>query len=237
MCGPQCRIALSPLRPLPPDPPPACPDRPHAASVATSTLRATGGVATPGVWSDRAAFLLGFVRHPREVGSVIPSSGWLERRLVRTAALAEARTVVELGPGTGGTTRAFLRAMRPDARLLAIELSDEFHRRLRDTVRDPRLIVEHGSAERIGELLALHQLAAADVVVSGIPFSTMPVEVGERIAAAVAAALAPGGRFVAYQVRAHVARRATPVLGPPTRQWELRNIPPMQVLTWTRPPA
>jgi phospholipid N-methyltransferase len=171
------------------------------------------------------------------VGSVIPSSGWLERRLVRTARLSEAKVVVELGPGTGGTTRAFLRTMRPEARLLAIELSDEFHARLRSTVRDPRLIVQHGSAERIGEFLAEHQLPAADVVISGIPFSTMPVEVGERIAAAVATSLAPGGRFVAYQVRAHVARRTTPVMGTPTCEWEFRNIPPMQVFTWTRPAA
>lgn len=156
---------------------------------------------------------------------------------MRTARLSEAKVVVELGPGTGGTTRAFLRAMRPDARLLAIELSDEFHARLRATIRDPRLIVQRGSAERIGEFLTEHQLPAADVVISGIPFSTMPVEVGERIAAAVASSLAPGGRFVAYQVRAHVARRTRPVLGTPIFEWEFRNIPPMQVFTWTRPAA
>jgi phospholipid N-methyltransferase len=226
-----------PLRPLPTDPPPAGPDRPRAAAIAASDLGHAPGADPQGIWSDRLAFLLGFVRHPREVGSVIPSSGWMEDRLVRTSRLAEARVVVELGPGTGGTTRAFLRAMRPDARLLAIELSDVFQARLRETLHDPRLIVQQGSAERIGEFLAEHRLPPADVVISGIPFSTMPVEVGERIATAVSASLAPGGRFVAYQVRAHVARRTTPVMGPPTRQWEFRNIPPMQVFTWTRPAA
>ena len=55
---------------------------------------------------DDIAFLKGFLQHPDQVGSVIPSSGFLEQRLIRSAALAQARCVVELGPGTGGTTRA-----------------------------------------------------------------------------------------------------------------------------------
>ena len=86
---------------------------------------------------DRAAFLRGFVEHPQQVGSVVPSSAVLERRLVRRAALASARCVVELGPGTGGTTRALLRAMSPEARLLAIELGEDFADRLRTGLVDP----------------------------------------------------------------------------------------------------
>ncbi|MBN8494356.1 MAG: methyltransferase type 12 [Burkholderiales bacterium] len=132
-------------------------------------------------WADRWAFLSGFLQHPGEVGSVIPSSGRLERRLVRTARLAQARTVVELGPGTGGTTRAFLRAMAPQARLLAIELSPAFAERLARLQPDPRLSVQHGSAERVAEYLHAHGLPAPDVVISGIPFSTMPPEVAEAL--------------------------------------------------------
>jgi phosphatidylethanolamine/phosphatidyl-N-methylethanolamine N-methyltransferase len=187
--------------------------------------------------SDRLAFLQGFLRNPGLVGSVIPSSSRLEARLVRQARVAEARTIVELGPGTGGTTRAFLRAGRPDLRLLAIELSTAFHDRLEQQLRDPRLTVQWGSAEEIGEFLAAHGLPAPDAVISGIPFSTMPAAVGGRIAQAVAQVLAPGGCFVAYQLRAHVARFATPYLGTPSRAWELVNLPPMRVYRWTKPMA
>lgn len=185
--------------------------------------------------SDRLAFLKGFLHHPALVGSVIPSSGRMERRLVRMAGVAQVRTVVELGPGTGGTTRAFLRAGGPDLRLLAIELSAEFHDRLTQQLRDPRLIVQRGSAEQIGDFLAQHGLPAPDVVISGIPFSTMPAAVGDRIAKAVAQVLAPGGCFVAYQLRAHVAGFTTPYLGKPRREWELVNIPPMRVYRWDKP--
>lgn len=183
---------------------------------------------------DKRAFLSGFLRHPREVGSVIPSSRWLEQRLVRTARLAEARTVVELGPGTGGTTRALLRALPAQATLLAIELSPMFRDRLVRQHIDPRLVVQQGSAEQIAEFLQAHGLPAPDVVVSGIPFSTMPPAVADRIAKAVAAVLPAGGRFVAYQLRPHVARFASPYLGPCESSFELLNIPPMQVFCWTR---
>jgi phospholipid N-methyltransferase len=196
--------------------------------------RDRGGVRPLQPLRERLEFLRGFFAHPDQVGSVIPSSGVLEQRLVRSAALLRSRCVVELGPGTGGTTRAFLRALPSTAHLLAIELSTEFATRLRTSNRDPRLKVVHGSAEHIERFLAEHGLPAPDAVISGIPFSTMPAEVADRIAAAVARVLAPGGRFVAYQFRAHVAGYVTPYLGRPRKDWEMINIPPVRVFTWTR---
>lgn len=218
-------------------------DRPTSARAAARPLdddlddarpAAAGGTGPAGL-GDRLAFLMGFVRDPAGVGSVVPSSARLERRLVRNARIAEARTVVELGPGTGGTTRAFLKAMGPQGRLMAIELDPVFHERIASSVRDPRLFAERGSAERIGEMLAARRLPAPDAIVSGIPFSTMPQDVGERIAAAVAAVLAPGGRFVAYQVRPRVAEFTRPHLGAPKFEWEWWNVPPMRVFTWVKP--
>ncbi|HMA06714.1 MAG TPA: methyltransferase domain-containing protein [Ramlibacter sp.] len=183
---------------------------------------------------DSFQFLRGFARNPAQVGSVVPSSRYLEQRLVREARIAEASTVVELGPGTGGTTAAFLRAMPAAARLLAIELDAQFHRHLCGSLADSRLVLELGSAERLADFLAAHRLLAPDAIVSGIPFSTMAPEVSDRIAAAIARVLRPGGRFVAYQVRAHVAGYVSPYLGEPEKQWEVVNVPPVRVFTWTK---
>lgn len=184
---------------------------------------------------DNATFLRGFVRNPAQVGSIIPSSRRLEQRLVREAGIPSARSVVELGPGTGGTTAAFLRAMPPAARLLAIELNANFHGHLRSSIHDPRFHLELESAEKLEELLARNCMGAPDAIVSGIPFSTMPFEVSNRIAEIIGKVLRPGGRFVAYQVRAHVANFVTPYLGRPTKQWEVVNIPPVRVFTWCKP--
>jgi phosphatidylethanolamine/phosphatidyl-N-methylethanolamine N-methyltransferase len=182
--------------------------------------------------ADAAAFLRGFLASPLEVASVAPSSIFLEARVVQAADLAQARCVVELGPGTGGTTRALLRALAPHARLLAIEVNPGFCSRLRRLIDDPRLEVHAASAESLADALRVRGLPAPDVVVSGIPFSTLPRDLAQRIAAAIHANLAPGGRVVAYQCRPHVADYLAPHLGPPCTAWEWRSLPPIRVFVW-----
>jgi phospholipid N-methyltransferase len=182
---------------------------------------------------EHLAFLQGFLRRPQQVASVVPSSRFLERRLVSLADVQHARLVVELGPGTGGTTRALLAALPADAKLLCIELDPDFAARLlRET--DARLIVHHGSAEQLDEILAAHGLGEPDVIVSGIPFSIIPPSVGVRILESIHRALAPTGCFVAYQVRGTVADLAEPLFGEPDTTLELRNIPPVRVFRWGR---
>jgi phospholipid N-methyltransferase/heme-degrading monooxygenase HmoA len=182
---------------------------------------------------DRVAFLQGFLRHPERVGSVVPSSRFLERRIVEAGEIERAEVVVELGPGTGGTTRALLRALSAEARLLAIEIDPRFVARLEE-VSDPRLVVHHGSAEHIREALARHDLGSADTVVSGIPFSTMPDAIGRRILREIWDSLAPGGRFVAYQFRDRVADLGAEIAGAPQVEVELLNVPPMRVYSWRK---
>lgn len=180
----------------------------------------------------RFAFFRGFLSRPKEVGSIIPSSRFMERRLVRTADLANAKLAIELGPGTGGTTRALLRHMKPDARLLAIEINPDFVKLLGRTFDDPRLIVHHGSATEIPAILAEHGLDAPDVILSGIPFSTMEKSIGLEILQSVRASLRPHGRFVAYQFRDRVHSLGVDVFGEASVQTELRNMPPMRVYRW-----
>jgi phosphatidylethanolamine/phosphatidyl-N-methylethanolamine N-methyltransferase len=215
---------------------------------ATVTVRVPGGKQETGVreragsgrasrLADSAAFLRGFLERPSEVASVVPSSVVLETRVVHAADVAEARCIVELGPGTGGTTRALLRALPPDGRLLAIDVNPGFCARLKREIDDPRLVVHFGSAEALGETLLQHALPAPDAVVSGIPFSTLPGALAQTIAASIHASLAPGGRMVAYQWRPHVARYLTPHFGPPSTTWVWRNVPPMRIFRWLKPGA
>ena len=156
----------------------------------------------------------------------------MERRIIEFSGLDDARVVVELGPGTGGTTRALLRAMRSDARLLAIDLDPAFTE-IVAAIDDPRLIAHTGSAAEISEILKQHGLVGADVVISGIPFSTMPASVGTGILESVRDSLSADGVFVAYQFRAEVARLAEGVFGPPRRSAPVPlNIPPMRIWQW-----
>jgi phospholipid N-methyltransferase len=182
---------------------------------------------------DRLAFLRAFLRSPRGVGSIVPSSHFLERRLVALGAVASATTIVELGPGTGGTTRAILRAMPHHGRLLCVEIDPHLHGLLR-RIKDPRLIVHLGSAAQLPEILALHRLPAPDVVISGIPFSTMDRSTGRRILDAISKTLVYGGHLVAYQLRSRVAQLCSADLELKRVELELLNVPPMRVFRWQK---
>jgi phosphatidylethanolamine/phosphatidyl-N-methylethanolamine N-methyltransferase len=180
------------------------------------------------------AFFRQFLRHPRIVGSVIPSSRFLARRLVEIGQLQHARIVVELGPGTGAVTRTILDALPLQGRVLGIEIDENFVALLRDEA-DQRLIVHSGSAMHMVEALQLHALPPPDVVISGIPFSTMPPEMGSSILLQVWSALRPGGVFIAYQISAEVARLGRALIGEPSMQMELLNVPPIRIFSWTKP--
>lgn len=178
-------------------------------------------------------FLQQFLKHPLQIGSIIPSSRFLERRIVEAAGINRAKVVVELGPGTGGTTRALLRAMSQDARLLTIEINPQLHA-LVSHIGDERLIPHFGSACDIADILATYDLNAPDVVISGIPFSTMSRELGTRIIEQVSSVLSENGRFVAYQARDRVATLCRPIMGTEQAATEYFNIPPMRVYQWQK---
>jgi phospholipid N-methyltransferase len=182
---------------------------------------------------SRLAFFQGFLKRPLEVGSIIPSSRFLERRVTRAAEIEKADLVIELGPGTGGTTRSFLRAMKPEAKLLAIEINPNFVDKLQ-RMDDDRLIVHLGSATELRSALDHYGLPAPDVILSGIPFSTMERPLGHAILRSVHDVLEPDGLFVAYQVRDRVEMLGREVFGDARVQTELLNVPPMRVYRWRK---
>jgi phospholipid N-methyltransferase len=183
--------------------------------------------------SSVKAFMRGLMAQPESVASVIPSSSFLKDQLRAIPELSEAKTVVELGPGTGGTTKSILGNLRADGKLLTIEIVPEFVQQLQ-LIDDPRLIVHEGDASDLREIVAQHSLDAPEVVISGIPFSTMSPEAAFNTITAVYQSLAPHGIFVAYQFRDRISNYANPIFGEPEVQFVLWNVPPLRLYRWTK---
>ncbi len=177
-------------------------------------------------------FLRGFLRNPKEVGSLVLSSRFLIRRVLKCGDIATARVVIELGSGTGVLTREMLRRMPSDGRLVAVEINPAFARLLRREILDPRLLVFEGSSTDLERALEKAGLSHADLVISGVPFSTMARGVGYRTLRAARRVLGPGGRFVAYQFRSHVRKMAEPLFGPAETHAGIWNFPPMRIYVW-----
>jgi phospholipid N-methyltransferase len=171
-------------------------------------------------------FFKGFVKHPVMVGSIIPSSYRTVTKMLAPVDWESTKLFVEYGPGIGTFCQPVLDKMRPDATLLVIDLNEDFISYLRKTFRDSRFIAVHGSAADVNEIIAQFGFKNADYILSGLPFSTLPGNLGAVIAEETAKAIRPGGAFLVYQFRA----RARDFMAPHFRKidsgYEFWNILP-----------
>ncbi|MFD2238881.1 class I SAM-dependent methyltransferase [Aureimonas populi] len=186
---------------------------------------------------EEAHFILGWLRRPLRTGAVLPSSRALAQTMaaeVPLATLDEASVVVELGPGTGVVTQALIEAGVPEEKLVLVEYSPEFCKRLR--LRFPRARIVEGDAYRPGpafeKALAGRRTVAT---VSSLPLMTRPDTEREAALSHHLGRMAPGAPLVQFTYALTLpvapARIAAKV---ETTRWVKRNLPPARVLVYRR---
>lgn len=134
-----------------------------------------------------------FLRNPREVGALLPSTRHLSRAMLDGLQLEPGATVVEYGVGTGSFTGAIQELVRAAecGRYLGIEREAGFVDILRQ--RFPALSFANDQVERVEQLLDDHDMRPPQAILSGLPLILLPTmnEIVER----TEQVLAPGGEF------------------------------------------
>lgn len=174
-------------------------------------------------------FFTGFLKHPVMVGSVIPSSDRLIRRMLSRVDWDNTKLFVEYGPGVGTFCRPILERLAPDATLLVIDTNPDFIDFLKETIVDPRFRAVLGSAADVETIVAAAGFAKADYVLSGLPFSTLPPGVGAAIGKATHDVLRTDGGFLVYQFSAKCRDFMTPHFARIDHAFEAWNILPAQL--------
>ncbi len=172
---------------------------------------------------ERLRFFRSFLANPRAVGAILPTSKRAVRDMLDMANLKQARVVVELGAGTGVYTEEVLKRLRPDARFLAFEIDPELVSTLSGRFNDPRLRTIQGSAEHVEEYLEGEKV---NVIVSGIPFTSLPIQVRKNIFKEITQILAPDGVMVAIQYSTMVQRDLERYFASVRRRLSPLNVPP-----------
>lgn len=173
-------------------------------------------------------FLRAWAANPLRMGSVIPSSEALCRRVVRQGWPAPGRAVLELGTGTGVIARAFMAAGLSQERLILVEIDPAMVAHLREEF--PAATVIEGDARELPSLIPERWQGRIGSVVCGIPLVLLPDTEQRRFIDAMTA-VAPGRGFLHYSYcitsplpyRRHglTARREawTPLNVPPASVW------------------
>ena len=175
---------------------------------------------------SRIRFLWNFAKNPRQIGSITPSSKWLCKRLLQAANLTDCECVVEYGPGTACLTRKILADLSPGAKLIAFEINKDFVEVLKRELCHPAFFLTDESAEKVEGTLRTFGFEGADYIFSGLPFTTMPPSLRERILLSTNRALKPGGKFIIYQYSLYLLNTLNRIFDDVQISFELRNIPP-----------
>ena len=162
----------------------------------------TTQIQKPSVLQERFGYRLFFqesLRTIRITAALLPSSRFLATAMLEQVDFRNARTFVELGPGTGVITGEILRRMSPDSRLYTLEVNPNFVQHVKIHCRDRRLtVIEADAAELLRELRLL-RAGPAHAVISSLGLTGMTPQQRASIMHAAEACLAPSGVMTQFQ--------------------------------------
>lgn len=178
-------------------------------------------------------FFRQWLRSPKSMGSVIPSSRHLARAVAAEVSWRPGQYIVELGGGTGAISQGLIERGIPREKLVVIELDGSLYGYLKE--RLPGCLVVQGDATRLGEILARHDVAEVGTVISGLPMVGMPFDFQRAIIGQAFEVAGPTGRVLQYSY-SPVAPVPADKLGIDARiaRFVLRNVPPAYVWRYTR---
>lgn len=165
------------------------------------------------------------IKSIRTSGTITPSSSVLVKRLLAPIDFEAARCIIELGPGNGCVTRALLARMRPNCRLICLEVNNDFIAELND-LDDSRLHVYNACASSIRAILDGLSIQQVDHVVSSLPLALLDDAMVQNILRVVGMNLRDGGKFLQYQYSLKNYSELKPLFSNVKLKFTLRNMPP-----------
>jgi phosphatidylethanolamine/phosphatidyl-N-methylethanolamine N-methyltransferase len=139
------------------------------------------------------------LNNPRPMGSAVPSSRFLARRVAGFLPRSPRGYVVELGAGTGAITAALLGRGIPPERIIPVERSEAMVKLLKR--RFPFLKIALGDAAELRFLLRSFlgkENIEVNYVVSSLPLRSLPPEVVTNIMREVQLVLHKDGKLLQY---------------------------------------
>jgi len=141
-------------------------------------------------------FFKHWLRSPKSMGSVIPSSKALARAIAKEVTWKPGQVVIELGGGTGAITQGLIDNGIPRENLVVVELETHLFDYLKG--RFPHSLVIQGDATRLDEIIDRNGIGEVGTVISGLPMLGMPFEYHKAIVEQGFKAMAEGSVMLQY---------------------------------------
>ncbi|SMG41695.1 Phospholipid N-methyltransferase [Paenibacillus aquistagni] len=159
-------------------------------------------------FNQRVMFMQTFMKNPKRVGSVTPSSRFLAEKMVRSVPWNKVTALAELGSGTGAITNLIQSRVEGEAKVLLFEMDDRMKNHLQTIYPDFSC---HSNALHLTKVMKHKGIQQLDCVISGLPFFNFEDDLRESLINQVNEALKPGGYFIAFQyslqMKKHLSRK------------------------------
>ncbi len=145
---------------------------------------------------EQISFLRQFLRNPRSVGAIAPSSRKLGEEILAAADIEDRATVVEFGPGTGAFTSLIHERLQPGQRYIGIEKNQRFATFLAERFPDMTFVCE--SVENLDSIAAREGITSIDAIICGLPWASLPLIVQDGTFEAMRSLLPPDAVFCTF---------------------------------------
>ncbi|MFN7090671.1 MAG: phospholipid N-methyltransferase PmtA, partial [Allorhizobium sp.] len=173
-------------------------------------------------------FFKGMMQGPKLVGAIVPTSSVTAKRMASVIEPKSGLPVLELGPGTGVITKQILARGVPAEKIVSVEYSEDFYRRLVEDYAGVNFI--HGDAFDLKNILGDFADKTFDCVISAVPMLSFPMEARIQLLEDLLSRI-PEGRPVVQITYGPIS----PIIAKPDRyhiqhfDFVVRNIPPAQL--------
>jgi len=179
-------------------------------------------------FDEEIRFFKGMMQGPKLVGAIVPTSSVTAKRMASVIEPKSGLPVLELGPGTGVITKQILARGVPPEKIVSVEYSEDFYRRLVEDYAGVNFI--HGDAFDLKNSLGAFADKTFDCVISAVPMLSFPMETRIALLEDLLSRI-PEGRPVVQITYGPVS----PIIAKPDRyhiqhfDFVVRNIPPAQL--------
>lgn len=177
-----------------------------------------------------------FLKNIKHTGAVLPSSKYLANDIVEMLEdillkkSANPLRILEIGPGTGIFTERISSLIRPVDKFDVVELNDHFFQLIKSKYAKPNVKVIHG------DILQYEPAYTYDIIISSVPFESLPSEISEKIWQKKLE-LSHDGTYITYYKYVNFNRFRCKFEKEVVKQFQvddkvvIRNLPPARLLT------
>ena len=185
----------------------------------------------PEAKAHKRHFFKTYLKERKQIGSWMPSSRFLVKKMCKKIDFKSATNIIELGPGTGVFTKEILKLARKDAKIFVFELNEDFYKLLQTKFKDPRIVLVNSSAEQMEHVLKEHGVDKVEAILSSLPLAVIPDDIKDNILDSAYLVLKDGGKYIQYQYTLNAKKLLEKRFGKLKMSFASINVPPAFIYT------